>query len=410
MWTLVSALLLIWLLGWFAVLIYYRSVLWPLWPEPVLKHPVLIIESDDWGVGPTEQAKALTALADHLTEYRDANGNHPVVTLGMVLGEPDFKKMYHSDFQEYQRSGLDKPKYVQVLSAIHEGVEKGVFSLQLHGMEHYWPPSLMAAIPKNAKLTSWFASDGNAGTEELPAPLQSRWIDASVLPSRPLSKDEIDDAVADEVEEFKRIFGNIPAVVVPPTFIWTEAVERAWADQGIEVVVTPGRRYESRDSQGRPSASGGPIYNGQTTVGNMSYVVRDDYFEPSLGYQAKDALSALENKAYLGRPALLEMHRFNFVGDNLMANTAFAQLGELLQSAMVQFPDIRFMSTAQLAQKIRSGDNELNHSQFLIRLHYWLRRAGAISRLRKLAWLSGAIVPVWLVYRLSLPRGSTAGE
>jgi hypothetical protein len=31
------------------------------WREPVLRHPVLIIESDDWGPGPAQQAKPSAA-------------------------------------------------------------------------------------------------------------------------------------------------------------------------------------------------------------------------------------------------------------------------------------------------------------------------------------------------------------
>lgn len=54
------------------------------WIEPVLRAPVLILESDDWGYGPPEQAAALDRLADVLARYRDARGAHPVMTLGVI--------------------------------------------------------------------------------------------------------------------------------------------------------------------------------------------------------------------------------------------------------------------------------------------------------------------------------------
>ena len=41
-------------------------------------------------------------------------------------------------------------------------------------------------------------------------------------------------------EAFAEVFGVTPEVVVPPTFVWTDAVESAWARAGARVVVTPG--------------------------------------------------------------------------------------------------------------------------------------------------------------------------
>jgi len=72
-------------------------------------------------------------------------------------------------------------------------------------------------------------------------------------------------------------------VVIPPTFVWDDRVEEAWAAAGIEVVVTPGLRYEGRDDVGAPTRAGAKIYNGDTGAGNLIYMVRDDYFEPKLG-------------------------------------------------------------------------------------------------------------------------------
>ncbi len=51
--------LLAWLLVNALLLAVYRRELWRLWREPVLRLPILIIESDDWGAGPLAQAVAL---------------------------------------------------------------------------------------------------------------------------------------------------------------------------------------------------------------------------------------------------------------------------------------------------------------------------------------------------------------
>ena len=64
---------------------------------------------------------------------------------------------------------------------------RGVFALQRHGMEHFWPDALLARARVDASLRDWLA-DPQARSEGLPSHLQSRWIDASVLPAGPGSR------------------------------------------------------------------------------------------------------------------------------------------------------------------------------------------------------------------------------
>src|SRR5512139_410836 len=78
-----------WVLAWVTVAVVYRRHLAACWREPVLRHPVLIIESDDWGAGPHEQASALTRLASVLNGVRDETGRPAVMTLGVVLAVAD---------------------------------------------------------------------------------------------------------------------------------------------------------------------------------------------------------------------------------------------------------------------------------------------------------------------------------
>src|SRR3569833_4577887 len=71
----------------------HGATLLTLWREPVLRRPVLIFESDDWGPGDATHAEALRRLCEILGRYRDAEGHHPVMTLGMVLALPDRERM-----------------------------------------------------------------------------------------------------------------------------------------------------------------------------------------------------------------------------------------------------------------------------------------------------------------------------
>ncbi len=317
---------LAWLLVQIALLFVYRHSLAAYWREPVLRYPVLVFESDDWGAGPLEQAQALDALRQILKGHRDQSGRYPVMTLGLILSIADTQAMRAAKQSAYIRITLDHVNFEPVLTALRTGISEGVFAPQLHGLEHYWPPAVMAAARADVQVAEWVKTDGIALSEDLPPRLQSRWIDAASLPSQPLSEAEIYAAVAEEVKVYMQILGSKPAIAVPTTFIWSDVVERAWAAHGVSCIITPGTRYESRDGQGRPSGNGKVILNGERGQGDVMYLVRNNYFEPKLGHRAEKGLDALASQTACGRPTLLETHRFNFLGNPAQSKAALAEM------------------------------------------------------------------------------------
>ena len=384
--------------GMLVVLYAWRGMV-ATWREPVLRRPVLIIESDDWGAGPVEQACALGKIAVILTKFTDRDGRRPVMTLGMILAEADGGKILSSG--SYQRRKISTHTHGPLLDAIRGGVEARVFSIQLHGMEHLWPPALLTASKTDTAVIAWLNGGQESVTEDLPSPLQSRWVDGSVLPAGRLDQKAVHHAVQEEVGAFIDIFGITPSVVVPPTFIWNEDVEKAWAEEGITVVVTPGRRFETRDSEGSPVASGATFYNGQAAENGLVYLVRNVYFEPSFGHTAIQAVAALLSKTRLGRPTLFETHRFNFLGTEEQNRQALAELERLFQMAVEDYPDVAFLSSEELARLLISRKQEWLELGFRHRLHIRIMRLGELPRLRKLAWLTGWIVPAGLLWRLT---------
>lgn len=376
-----------------------RRPLQRLWREPMLRYPVLIFESDDWGPGPPADADALLRLAQILGRHRDARGRNATMTLGMLLAVPDTEKIRRTDGREYHALSISESRFGPILAAIRRGTENGVFSPQLHGLEHYWPEAVMRASHEQEAIRAWLMQEGVPRNEDLPAALQSRWIDASILPSREVPGEVVEMAVAREVDAFHQVFGIEPSVVVPPTFVWTDATEAAWSSGGVRVVVTPGARYYARDGSGRLLGTGERLFNGETGKSGVVYIVRDDYFEPALGHRAGRALAAIKAKGRVGRPTLLETHRFNFTGPSALKEDALRETELLLRSVIEQFPDIRFMSTAELTSAMTRTDFDLIERAFVPRIATWLARLAQIPKLRKLGWLTGVIIPAWLVYR-----------
>ena len=406
---LIPLFLLLLLLSWTVVLWHYRATIIHCWREPVLRRPVLVIESDDWGPGPAWHAERLALVGKCLASHHDTDGRPALMTLGVVLGAPDTVAMAQNALAEYRRITLDDARSRGLLEEMQAGASKGVFSLQLHGMEHYWPPALLEAANKDESVRAWLTGDEFPPCEALPSALQSRWVDGSRLPSRPLSPDEIQRAVAEETDGWQLIFGQPAKVVVPPTFVWTRGVETAWVAAGIEVIITPGRRYTRRDATGKPSAAEGPIHNGQRASSEAHYLVRDIYFEPERGHTAARALEDVSQRFLLGRPALVETHRSNFIGTEAQCQQSLERLNELLSNALQRWPGLAFMSPEALARVYADRPRQWCANSVAVRLHVMLRRLAKVSRLRKLARLTGLAVPAAFARILTAGAARRAG-
>ena len=397
--TLLFFVVLAWLSLAAGLLLVFRDHLLALWREPAFKAPILIIESDDWGAGPLAQAGALTELAACLNRHHDVNGRPACMTLALILAIPKPEMAGQRSLADTEQS--------PILTAIRAGQEQGVFALQLHGMMHFWPDSVQEAAREQPEVGIWLNKPEL--TEQLPSHLQSRWTNAAYLPSKPHTLEEIQAAVAEEVALFKAL--NVGAiysetarslfapegaptdlVVVPPTFVWDSRVEAAWANQGVAVVITPGRRLTCRDADGKPGCQDKTMLNGDRGAGDVIYLVRDDYFEPVFGHRPEQALAALARKTALGRPCLLETHRSNFLteaGGNPTA--ALAALDDLYTRALSNFPNLRFATPAELGHAIRTGDTNWIEQDRRSRFTIWLRRIASLPRFGKAARLTGLL-------------------
>lgn len=382
------------------LLLVYRAEFRRAWREPTLRSPVLIVESDDWGPGPEEDAAWLARITEVLTRYRDCRGRQPVMTIGVVLAYPGLPS---GGSASPANLTLADDRFRRIRATLVDGVQARVFDLQLHGMEHYWRPTMMTVARRDPDVAGWLQRQGVPRTEELPSHLQTRWADTSTLPSIPLTPDEIKRAVREELTTFARVFGTVPPVAVPPTFVWNAVVEREWAAGGVRYVVTPGRRYVGRDESGRPIADRAEIYSGERSDSGLVYLVRDRYFEPALGHDAGRGLEALAAKTRAGRATLLETHRLNFIGDAASGARSVAELERVIASALRLFPDLRFLSTQELGDKLAVRDADLVETRLIPRLAAGLVRLAETPGLRKLAWLTGLAMPAALFLLIARP-------
>ncbi|MCE2594220.1 hypothetical protein K6Y31_05260 [Motilimonas cestriensis] len=382
----------VWLIvGNLILLFSYRQALRQFWLEPMVKQPIIIFESDDWGPGPAEHGQALHKIHQLLTEFRDYRGHCAHMTIGAVLSIPDAEKIQQSQYQAYAGLDLSQPQFSDVLGSLKQGQQAGVFSLQLHGREHYWPHTLLSEMQHNNDLKEWLAHN-SAYTEKLPSPLQSRW-------NPPLSIADIAVAVKQEVDLFKRCFGVAAEVVVPPTFVWNEEVEISWRSHGIHTIITPGQRYYKR-SETRFWSDKKRIVNHQTSATGQTYLVRNQYFEPEFGHQWREAIDKVTSSIKLARPCLFETHRFNFVNSEEGCQNSLYQMRSLLEQVTKTWPDCCFLSSLELVRLPQHDPDKLLIHHWRHRLQCWRNRAFTLPKFRYLATLTGLNLACWLIVQV----------
>lgn len=386
------------LVGWLALLVFFAAPLYARWREPVFRYGLLILESDDWGAGPLEQADVLTRIARLLSTFRDGQGRPPVMTLGIILEVPDTQRIADDGLTAYHALTLQDPIFSEVRTRIQDGIDAGVFVPQLHGQAHYWPPALMAAAAQNETVRTWLSAPGLPQTETLPSHLQSRWVDASCLPSRPLGYPQVDQAAADETAHYQVSLRHVPTVAVATTFVWTDAVEYAWQRAGIEVIITPGRRATARDGAGNLAAIDRSMLTGERSHAGQTYLVRDVYFEPALGHPPQRLLEGLVARTQQGRACLAEMHRFNFLQT---ADASLVCLQRAMALCISHFPTLHFISPLELARAIERADATVIEHKLRPRARAWLNRLPEIPRFYRLARLSGLMGALTLLARVA---------
>ncbi len=138
--------------------------------------PVLIFESDDWGLdrrasserlkafgkpGPRadeelETAEDLRRLFDVLDGHRDVTGRPAIFTGNVVVANPDHDAITRDRYEAYHEIPISVREDLR--AAWREGAARGVFCAELHGRRHFsseaWMADLRSDVPGARALCS----------------------------------------------------------------------------------------------------------------------------------------------------------------------------------------------------------------------------------------------------------------
>ena len=123
------------------------------WASARFREPVLVLESDDWGlrrrpvadlVAPygrpsgwadewSETGDDVTRLLDVLAGHRDPDGRPAAMTMNLVTANADFDAIEADGFARYHDRPVDETADPAVLAGLRRGVDEGLVAAELHG-------------------------------------------------------------------------------------------------------------------------------------------------------------------------------------------------------------------------------------------------------------------------------------
>lgn len=349
---------------------------------------LVVIESDDWGsirMPSTEVYQKLQKAGDHpendaflrndclenvadltalfavLTSVKDKNGSPAVMTANFAMANPDFDKIdpindayFFEPFTDtYKRYYPDQ----DVFSCVQDGIKSSCFVPQLHCREHMNVNRWMNDL-KQQKYDTVIAfqnhmiGTGTSFSQENPF----GYMDA--FNSNFTSDAELSNIVHEAMELFENTFGKKSETFVASCFVWNDALEKALCEVGV-------RGIQSGCWQNLPvcTEEGNALrrklhFTGQKNRIGQVYTVRNCTYEPA--YQqtpmksAKECLDQIMRAFHNRKPAIINSHRFNYIGSINRENARenLKGLSWLLQTIIENIPDAEFISTAGLLRII----------------------------------------------------------
>lgn len=347
------------------------------------KRRIVVIESDDWGSIRMPNKKSIETLKykgfkvdkcaymqndslesdedlDALLTFLISRKKKPIITANFLTANPDFDKIKDSNYQTYYYESIDKtlnsyPGRENVKTLWKEGFENKIFIPQLHGREHL-------------NIDNWMSDLQNGNKETLEAfKLNVFGISANVvnyprksyLAAFGLSngnyKYSHEEIIKDAYYQFKKLFGYASKTFVAPNYTWGKEIENILSELGVT-------HLQGVSAQRVPDYSKETLtikrnYLNKKNKNNQKYFIRNVFFEPFSNRKrnwVEQSLKEIENSFFWKKPAIISMHRVNFIGsinpENRQQNLALFK--QLLDEIDRRWPEVEYLSSSDLAKII----------------------------------------------------------
>lgn len=355
------------------------------------KRKIVVFESDDWGsirmpsIKTFEYLKSkgldlasgdalrynlndslatsddLAALFEVLFSFKDKNGRSCVFTPLCLVANPDFGKIKSSGFYEYYYEPFTEtfkkyPGCENSFDLWKQGMNAGIFIPQFHGREHLNVKAWMQALKSKHKETM-LAFEKKMWAISLPDTVKAGGYQAAFLIE---NMDELEDQrkiIEEGLLLFEKIFGYKACYFVPPNSYFNNSLEEITKLNGIKYL---GTTYIQKESLGQRRFKNRYHYLGQQNIHKQSYIIRNALFEPNQNNRndLNECLKRIKIAFSLNKPAIISTHRTNFIGALNLKNrdNGLRELKKLLKEIIVRFPEVEFMTTAELGELMNKGN------------------------------------------------------
>lgn len=345
---------------------------------------IVVIESDDWGTirmagkeaydnllqnnikanhcqyckyDAIETSEDLNALCNSLSQFKDINGRHPVITTNTVMANPDFEKIRSSGFTKYYYETFDQTykRYGQDLSMWTQGINEGFFYPQFHGREHLNTIRWLRLLQNGSKEVHLTFNNHMWGLRDSISNEKNLLMAAFDYDNRSELKMQ-KDILEDGLNLFESVFGFRSVSFIAPNYTWDSELEPTLTENGVKIL--QGERF-----QYQPLANGKFKkifhYTGQKNNDGQLYLSRNCYFEPSR-LRKRDWVNTCLNEIATAfnnnLPAIICAHRVNFMGslNTYNRDNNLILLQELLENILGRWQDVQFMTSKELGEMIMS--------------------------------------------------------
>lgn len=363
-----------------------RILYYPGWQT---SRKIVVIESDDWGslsIPSKEAYEALydagievdgdpyctydglagsddlRALFDVLTAFRDRQGRHPVITANTIVANPVFSKIRASKFKKYHYELFTEtlkrnPRTASAFDMWEEGMGKNIFFPQFHGREHLQVSAWLTALQRGNKQVLEAFRQGTFIIPDSSHSDKRRQDFRAAFDIR--SEQELvqaKESLTEGLRLFEQLFEYRSDSFIAPCYTWSRELESVLYK--MDVTLLQGLAFQQEPVNENRSHRRRYHYLGKRNKWNQSYSVRNVFFEP---VQNKNknlvslTLKRIGEVFRLHKPAIIGSHRLNYIGamSKSSRDRTLNMLSTLLETMLMRWPDIEFLTSADLALIIR---------------------------------------------------------
>lgn len=353
---------------------------------------IVVIESDDWGSirmssienfnkmlkagmredrnhyntnDALESNTDLEELYNVLLKFKDSTGRHPVMTGVNVVANPVFDKIKENGYTEYIYEPYTETckrydNHDRVYALWKKGIEERLFVPIFHGREHLNVQRWLRALRDGNKSTLLAFECGVTGIyngiNDEPIPEFQAAFDIDTVADLPYQKEVIKTGL----DLFEQLYGYRSKYFVPTNGPFNNSLEKDLFDAGIKYINT-GKKQREPLGEGQYRIN--TRYLGTKNQYGQIYLTRNCFFEPNSTESAvqrdwiNNCLKEIEIAFRWHKPATISSHRVNYIGYLHPENreNGLRQLSELLSRMLKRWPDIEFMTSAELGDLIASS-------------------------------------------------------